>query len=149
VNLANATSPVPTPQGGAIVPGTYVLTAADDYGSGQSGWLRQTIRLTAIGGDGGAAEGGDDAAAGDAGSEPDAAVDAGTAAASFTFESITVTNANPLATESGMLGFSNPTTVAIMLTCGGTTAPFIEGYTATSTTLAFIANPRVLTFTKQ
>jgi hypothetical protein len=166
VNVTNATGMAPAPQGGTIVPGTYVLTAVDYYGPG-GGWLRQTIRLTAIGGDGGAAEGGDDAAAGEAGdgsaSEaggeggpegggdmgPDATADAGASSATFTSESIVVTDTSPLSTSVGTLSFTNLTTLNIALTCPGSTAPFTAGYTATATTLALIVSPEVLTYTKQ
>jgi hypothetical protein len=131
-----------------------VLTAVDYYRAGGK-WLRQTMRLTAIEGDGGAPEGGDDGSASEAGGEgglemvPDATVDAGASGPMFTSESIIVTDTSPLSTSVGTLSFTNPTTINIALTCGRTSAPFIAGYTATPTTLSLIINAEVLTYTKQ
>jgi hypothetical protein len=72
----------------------------------------------------------------------------GNAGPSLGFESISITDSAPLSTASGTLS-SNQTTVNIALTCGGNGAPFISGYTATSTTLVLIVNPEMLTYTKQ
>jgi hypothetical protein len=176
INFENVlTAPLPTPQGGTIVSGTWVLTRVQIYASG-AGWLRQTMRITASGsgGDGGAAEGGGDAAmASDAladggtedGSEgggtlPDATVaDAGggDAGVSFAWETIEVTDTDPktLATTSGTLTVPASASIDIEYACPAS-GSFQAGYTATATSLALIVaavpnqNPgEVLTYTKQ
>ncbi len=38
----------PTPAGGTVVPGTYVLTAIDVYGSGDTSWQRGVQQLTSM-----------------------------------------------------------------------------------------------------
>jgi len=166
VNSNEATGNTPLPQGGTIVPGTYVLTKIDYYGN-MSTWVQETLRLTAPGGsgDGGAAEGGDDAAMAEAGggdgasseggSEGGVEMDAttldaggGDAGAILGYEDIVIAQSAPLSTSSGTVSFLSSTVLSITYTCGGLpTTPW--GYTATPTSLALIAPPTVFTYTKQ
>jgi hypothetical protein len=155
VNVHDATGTRPAPQGGAISPGTYVLTSVDLYGSGIA-WLQQTFRLTVVGGDGGVAEGGTEAAAaeggGDDGSSPEAGSESGAAGPSFMWESILLTDSQPLSTTNGTLTVPSPNNIVVAFACGSAGPPFTAGYTATSTTLALMVDgtsPETLTFTKQ
>lgn len=176
VVFQDSTMPLPTPQGGTILPGTYVLTQEVVYGTG-GGWARQSWRLTArSGGDGGTPEAGTDAAddgsggdgslveeggeggADEGGSGADATTgDSGGADAGVTlgWESISMTDTSPLTTVSGTITVSSATTVDIAYDCPSSGAFPTSGYTATATTFTLIVPPgsnnpgTVVTFTKQ
>jgi hypothetical protein len=116
----------PTPAGGSIVPGTYVLTALDYYGSGLMIWERDTILLTTP--DGGAGDGGG-------------------SGQSLQYDRVQETQAAGLVTWEGVLSTTG-TGFTVVFSCPSGQRE-ADGYTATSTTLLVMSQPLVYTYTKQ
>jgi hypothetical protein len=134
-----ATGSFPIPAGGTVVPGTYVLTAVDDYSGGTTdggsadggmGWQRQTIQLATSTADGGPLP------------------DAGSFSQNLAYDAVKDSDSAPAQTLEGVFSTAGKG-YSIDYSCPSGAQVENGGYTATSTTLAIMAQPLVFTYAKQ
>lgn len=128
VSVTNQTGPFNvSPMGGNILAGTYVLSEIDYYPASNGdagpglGWQRQVIQLT----------------------PPD-----GGSSATLQYATVVEADTITLQTQSGSASTSGQV-LTVNYGCPQGIPEFVTGYTATATTLSYVAQPLVYTYTKQ
>jgi hypothetical protein len=154
VYVTESTSTSPTPTGGVVPDGTYVLTTATLYVPGgvastTGDWFRETIQILGTGsGDGGAEAGEaseDSAVADDAGEAGVGAAGSDAGLTTAQWQEIDESNSNPAeATNTGTVTFTG-TGLSITFLCPANAAVFSANYTYSPGSSSFLMYTPFLT----